>query len=310
MVETNGTGKNEIAINKPTIFNGDRTKAKAFLQECYIYLNINSDIYDTENKKIAFILSFCNKKEAKLWKEQYLTSKTKENKTIEWDTLRTFLDKFNDVFTPVDETRSAMNKIYKLRQTPEVEVETIITKFKLLVGQANLGMETDLDHAHLIGLFQKVLLPSLTNKIMHSDDFPKTIQGWYKKAIQFDTNFRLAQTFRDETKTRRKTVRWNNYPRNTRDSGTSNKMDTNTMTAEEQTELIKKGACFRYRQQGHLSRDCPQKEQMNQNRNQGQQNKKWTLKELHAHIRSLNNDERDELTNLMVKMRLKENKGF
>ena len=36
-------------------------------------------------------------------------------------------------------------------------------------------------------------------------------------------------------------------------------MDVDVLTAEERTELMKKGACFRCRAQGHLSRDCPNK---------------------------------------------------
>ncbi|PPQ93180.1 hypothetical protein CVT25_002797 [Psilocybe cyanescens] len=106
--------KKEISINKLTVFNGDRLKSKSFLQDCYLYMDINNNIYNTDKKKIAFILSFCIEGGAKLWKEQYLTLRTKgtfPNQTIEWDTLGTFLEKFHDAFTPVDKTRSAMNDI-------------------------------------------------------------------------------------------------------------------------------------------------------------------------------------------------------
>ncbi|PPQ90062.1 hypothetical protein CVT25_006677 [Psilocybe cyanescens] len=160
MVETNG--KKEIVINKPAVFNGDRMKSKSFIQDCYLYMDINNDIYNTDKKKIAFILSFCMEGGAKLWKEQYLTSRmrgTSPNQTLEWDTLGTFLKKFHDAFTPVDKTRSAMSDIKQLRQKTNERVEDIINQFKLLVGQANLGTETESDHAHLIGLFQKCITP-------------------------------------------------------------------------------------------------------------------------------------------------------
>ena len=36
-------------------------------------------------------------------------------------------------------------------------------------------------------------------------------------------------------------------------------MDIDVLTAEERSELMRKGACFRCKAQGHLSRDCPNK---------------------------------------------------
>ncbi|PPQ86707.1 hypothetical protein CVT25_006740 [Psilocybe cyanescens] len=151
---------------------------------------------------------------------------------IEWDTLATFLKNFHDAFTPVDETRSAMNNIKQLRQKPDKRVEDIINKFKLLIGQANLGTEMESDHAHLIGLFQKCITPQLANKIMFSEDLPRTIQGWYKKATIFDTNYRLAKTFREEPEEHRRIPQWNNFPRNNRNYN-PNRMDISTMTAKE-----------------------------------------------------------------------------
>ncbi|PPQ95141.1 hypothetical protein CVT25_011367 [Psilocybe cyanescens] len=109
-------------------------------------MDINDDVYNTDKKKIAFILSFCMEGGVKLWKEQYLTSRTRgtsPNQTIEWDTLGTFLENFHNAFTPVDKTRSAMNNIKRLRQKTDERVEDIINQFKFLVGQANLGAEME-----------------------------------------------------------------------------------------------------------------------------------------------------------------------
>ncbi|PPQ93920.1 hypothetical protein CVT25_008034 [Psilocybe cyanescens] len=48
MVKTTTNGKKEIAINKPSIFDRDRTKPKSFIQDCYLYVDINDDIYNTD----------------------------------------------------------------------------------------------------------------------------------------------------------------------------------------------------------------------------------------------------------------------
>ena len=67
-----GASIKEYSLNKPTPFSGDRTKVKAFLQECLVYININEDIHTTDKLKIGFVLSYMNEKEARDWRELYL----------------------------------------------------------------------------------------------------------------------------------------------------------------------------------------------------------------------------------------------
>jgi hypothetical protein len=56
-------------------------------------------------------------------------------------------------------------------------------------------------------------------------------------------------------------------------------MDVDSMTTEERTALMKKGACFRCRTIGHLSRDCPDKTTTTLQKMKG--------KELYTHVRAL-----------------------
>ena len=70
--------------------------------------------------------------------------------------------------------------------------EQVITKFKQLIGQAGLTTRSTSDNLHLIGLFQKALSYSLAHKIMFGEVIPRTIEDWFEKVIQFDTNYREA----------------------------------------------------------------------------------------------------------------------
>ena len=48
----------EIKINTLTLFMGDRIKLDGFLMEVKMYLKINEEIYNTDMKKIIFVLFY------------------------------------------------------------------------------------------------------------------------------------------------------------------------------------------------------------------------------------------------------------
>ena len=78
-------------------------------------------------------------------------------------------------------------------------------------------------------------------------------------------------------------------------------MDTSirALTEKEKSALMKLGACFKCKKQGHLSRDCPDKnEQEKPAQTQGP--KKYTPKEVYGNIRGMTKEEGTELLALMT----------
>ena len=61
-----------------------------------------------------------------------------------------------------------------------------------------------------------------------------------------------------------------------------NAMDIDAMSIEEQNELMKKGACFRCKKTGHLSKDCLTRNKVTGTTQEVQ--KKMTPKEVYKHI--------------------------
>jgi hypothetical protein len=48
----------KIKLNPPTPFSGKRNEFVLFMQDIYIYLKVNQHLYDNDDKKIFFILSY------------------------------------------------------------------------------------------------------------------------------------------------------------------------------------------------------------------------------------------------------------
>jgi Domain of unknown function (DUF4939) len=82
----------EYGMNKPTPFTGDQTKIRQFLQDCLGYLDMNQEIYNSDQLKIEFILSYINNGKATNWKEYYLDTLEDPNTGMpNFPTLVTFL---------------------------------------------------------------------------------------------------------------------------------------------------------------------------------------------------------------------------
>ena len=88
--------------------------------------------------------------------------------------------------------------------------------------------------------------------------------------------------------------RWQNRGGNS--NRDPNAMDIGSMSIEERTQLMKRGACFKCKKIGHLSKDCP---------NRAKPKKEETAwkpspKDLKAHIRGMDLKAREEFLQLMV----------
>ena len=68
----------ELKLSPPKPFTGKREELDNFIQDVYLYLDVNSDTYNTDKKKIGYMLSFMNSGDAKSWKAQFLRNLTKD----------------------------------------------------------------------------------------------------------------------------------------------------------------------------------------------------------------------------------------
>jgi hypothetical protein len=167
----------EYGMNKPTPFTGDQTKIRQFLQDCLGYLDINQSIYNTDQLKIGFILSYINDGKAANWKEYYLDTLEDPNTGMpNFPTLVMFLADIRKAFQAADWVWDMVNRLKTLRQGKKT-AEELNMEFLQIVGQAGMDRKTPSDHLHLIGYYRKTLEPRLSCRILFSNDVPKTIDG-------------------------------------------------------------------------------------------------------------------------------------
>jgi hypothetical protein len=146
---------------------------------------------------------------------------------------------------------------------------------------------------HLIGLFRKALNEPLARRILFGEEIPKTIEGWFKKANQFDSNFRMAQAIMGKKTTNGKKP-WQTSKPAAKDP---NAMDVDALSTEQKNEYMQKGLCFKCGERGHLSRNCKGK---GKEAPKQEEKKKWTPSDIKTHIKGLSTADREELMKLMV----------
>ena len=181
---------------------------------------------------------------------------------ITFSTYTVFMAKFKEAFQAMNVMDSAMHSLALLQQGNR-PVEAMITNFRLLVGEVGLSTESISDQIHLIRMFMTCLNPQLKKKIIFGDIIPKTIEDWYNKAIQYDSNYRLTQAMmaldnqnpwrNNEGRNWFNQNQMNNKDPNTMDIGVTTMTRTafiGTLTEEMQAALMKIGTCFRCRRLG------------------------------------------------------------
>jgi Retrotransposon gag protein/Zinc knuckle len=256
------------------------------MQDIYIYLKVNQHIYDDDDKKISFILSYLTGGDAAIWKQQFIQTKIEEHerdKTKEpnWGTYQSFVDAFKKTFQPYDEPAEALGDMKKL-QLGDNSITEHNLRFRLLVSQTGMT-----DSPALIDLYWETLPWALQSPIIRSEHLPKTLEEWYTKATNFYIGHKRAQRlFKKQDD--KQTNTFGALPAQKRftfpKKKNPNAMDIDHMMVDEQTHLMKEGKCFRCKLFGHLSRDCPNK---GQNNTPTTSTPKWTAKSVALHIRAL-----------------------
>ncbi|KAI5118690.1 hypothetical protein M0805_003348 [Coniferiporia weirii] len=259
------TTAKEINLAKPNEFDGTQEYARRFLSSCETYLRVNKHIYDTDELKINFVLSFMQTRTAGDWaiNRESLASAynvdAKGNKLstiVGYGTWDDFVKDFKSTFITTDDTNEAQQALIKLRQTGTAD--DFNNQFQSLATRSGITSPKA-----LIALYQAGLTPALLKTIYNRDTMPTTINDWYKAASYSDNIYRRLRAIQGPPPPNLQNNRFrklsNNRPAsNYNTTGTSS--NTNRpprLTPEERDKCFKEGRCLACREKGHNSRDCP-----------------------------------------------------
>jgi hypothetical protein len=127
----------KIKLNSLTPFTGKQNEFILFMQDVYVYLKVNQYVYNNDDKKISFILSYLTGGDAAIWKQQFIQTKIEENEEEEtkepnWGTYKDFVEALKKMFQLYDEPAEALEDMKK----PHLGNNSITehnSKFQLLV---------------------------------------------------------------------------------------------------------------------------------------------------------------------------------
>jgi hypothetical protein len=277
----------ELNLNKPKAFNGNWDGFKKFLQNVEVYMDVNHETYNSDLRKIAFVLSFMMTGSAATWKAQFIKEAyTKPAPTSPNNRLGTYTQFRKDlieVFSMFDSVGDALDKLRSLRKKKMESIDEHIAKFKMLATKLKIDTMNPLS----IKLFKETLPWALTLQLMKLETLLKTIDDWYEWVALLDHQFhKLNQAIKQTrgTSAKEKTPQQKYYF--SWKECDPNAMDINRLTIKECNKLLKEGRCFRCRNTGHQANKCPEDDN-NKKKAKEVPKKKMNGIELHAHVWAL-----------------------
>ena len=176
---TLATKPHELKLGQPSAFDRDPKKARAWINNAQLYLLVNKAVYNHDDKKITYVLSFMTEGLAGLWAltETETTLKRNPQSFGSWNN---FLDGFNTSFILENTKDQAIAWFSTARTSNKLPLLEYISKFK-----KNAALSEIKNEDALINFFSRGIPTQIMRRIYSMDTVPTTIEKWYTQALHF-----------------------------------------------------------------------------------------------------------------------------
>jgi hypothetical protein len=249
----------------PDIFDGDRTKSKAFISDLKIYFRVNWNHLDIKNPhtRVFIALSFIKGPNVVNWVDTQ--SQRAENNLIDLaggdkmdgDLWKNFVDQFKRAYISTTAKESAYVKLQSLTMKSD-HLDEYIADFSTLIGELDWDKDSKIACHH----FRQELPTLLIRQILQHEGNPDSLWGWESVAQTHHARWAMTKAFGYAGKGGRqqgfKPQFHQKQKRKEQDPDTID-VDFTQMFQTEKEQLMKSGSCFQCKKPGHLLQNCPQK---------------------------------------------------
>src|SRR5271155_3768606 len=293
MALTHSNETKELRINPPTHFTGNRDDLDNFIQDCTLYLTLNRAVYETDEKKIIFMLSYMTEGTARAWKEAFVRDII-NSPTNDFGSLKQFTVNLKKAFEAPDSEGDARAKLRQLNQGKD-SVDDYVAQFRILAGKARMT-----DDAALTEYFMEGVNTGILRKIFAQEKLPATITEWYERTSRCDSHYRRVQEILGRRRGTSENAQTTNdmkkpfIPRFTPKEQDPNEMDVDRLSTEERTEHVAKGRWFKRHEKENLARNSDE-QKPNQKFGLYKKTAKIALAQIKNIVAGMDPEEKDEI---------------
>src|SRR5271168_54704 len=293
MAPSNSNETKELRINPPTHFTGNRDDLDNFIQDCTLYLTLNRAVYETDEKKIIFMLLYMTEGTARAWKEAFVRDVI-DTQTNDFGSLKQFTVDLKKAFEASDSEGDARAKLRELKQGKD-SVDDYVAQFRILAGKARMT-----DNAALTEYFMEGVNTGILQKIFAQEKLPATITEWYEQTSRCDSHYRRVQEILGRRcGTSGNTQTTNDMkkpfiPRFTSKEQDPNAIDVDRLSTNERTEHVAKGQWFKHHEKENLARNT-EEQKPNQKFGLYKKTAKVVLAQIRNIVAGMNPEEKDEV---------------